>query len=75
MKIVPKIQLKVVIFTAVKNSCMLHGHVFVMVCLETQKNAVLRKNIWYFEIDSNKQVQCKLHGPALYKLYIVFSHE
>ena len=30
MKIVLKNQLKVVIFTAVKNRCMLHGPVFVM---------------------------------------------
>ena len=30
MKIVKKIQLKIVIFTAVKNRCMLHGRVFVM---------------------------------------------
>ena len=31
MKIFQKIQLKIVIFTAVKNRGMLHGHVFVMV--------------------------------------------
>ena len=31
MKIVKKIQLKIVIFTAVKNRCILHGRVFVMV--------------------------------------------
>ena len=30
MKIVKKIKLKVVIFTAVKNHCILHGRVFVM---------------------------------------------
>ena len=30
MKIVKKIQMKIVIFTAVKNRCMLHGPVFVM---------------------------------------------
>ena len=30
MKIVQKIQLKIVIFTAVKNRCILHGRVFVM---------------------------------------------
>ena len=30
MKIVKKIQLKIVIFTAVKNRCMFHGRVFVM---------------------------------------------
>ena len=30
MKIVKKIQLKIVIFTAVKNCCILHGRVFVM---------------------------------------------
>ena len=30
MKIVKKFQPKIVIFTAVKNQCMLHGRVFVM---------------------------------------------
>ena len=30
MKKVKKIQMKIVIFTAVKNRCMLHGRVFVM---------------------------------------------
>ena len=30
MKIVKKIQPKIVIFTGVKNPCMLHGRVFVM---------------------------------------------
>ena len=30
MKIVKKIQMKIVIFTAVKNRCMLHRRVFVM---------------------------------------------
>ena len=30
MKIVKKIQLKIIIFTAMKNRCMLHGRVFVM---------------------------------------------
>ena len=30
MKIVTKIQLKIVIFTAMKNRCILHGRVFVM---------------------------------------------
>ena len=31
MKIVIKIQLKIVIFTAVKNRCILNGRVFVMI--------------------------------------------
>ena len=31
MKIAKKIQLKIVIFTAVKNHCILHGRVFVMI--------------------------------------------
>ena len=30
MKIVKKVQLKIVIFTAVKNRCKLHGRVFAM---------------------------------------------
>ena len=33
MKIVEKIKLKIVIFTAVKNRCILHGHVFEMFIL------------------------------------------
>ena len=36
MKIVKKNQLKIVIFTAVKNRCMLHGHVFLMKSLEPE---------------------------------------
>ena len=32
MKIVKRILLKIVIFTAVKNRCILHGRVFVMNC-------------------------------------------
>ena len=31
MKIVKRIQLKIVIFTAVTNRCILHGRVFVMI--------------------------------------------
>ena len=31
MKIVKKFQLKIIIFTAVKIPCMLHGRVFVMI--------------------------------------------
>ena len=30
MKIIKQFQLKIVIFTAVKNRCLLHGRVFVM---------------------------------------------
>ena len=37
MKIVKKNLLKIVISTAVKNRCILHGHVFVMHRLETLK--------------------------------------
>ena len=40
MKIGKIIQLKLVIFTAVKNHCMLHGRVFVM-CCQLKKNFVL----------------------------------
>ena len=32
IKIVKTFQLKIVIFAAVKNRCMLHGRVFVMTC-------------------------------------------
>ena len=33
MKIVKQIQLKIIIFTAMKNRCMLHGRVCVMNCM------------------------------------------
>ena len=33
MKIIKKIQLKIVIYTAVKNCSVLHGRVFVMECI------------------------------------------
>ena len=36
MKIAQKNQLKIIIFTAMKNGCMLHGHVFVMTGLKTK---------------------------------------
>ena len=36
MKIVKKIQLKIVIFTALKNRSKLHGRVFVMMFLDMQ---------------------------------------
>ena len=44
MKIVKKIQPKIVIFTAVKNRCMLHGHVFVMSFLFPFKYKILFAN-------------------------------
>ena len=34
MKIVKKNQMKIVFFTAVKNRCILHGRVFVMLCYD-----------------------------------------
>ena len=40
MKIVKKFQLKIVIFTAVKNRCMLHGRVFVMGSKECSSHTV-----------------------------------
>ena len=42
MKIIKKIQLKIVIFTAVKNRCILHGRVFVMSSLS---DAFLKQEI------------------------------
>ena len=39
MKIVKKIQMKIFIFTAVKNRCILHGRVFVM-ALHIKKDKV-----------------------------------
>ena len=43
MKKVKKIQLKIVIFTAVKNHCIFHGRVFVMIlhfldCVDSDQN-------------------------------------
>ena len=40
MKIVKQLQPKIVIFTAVKNRCMLHGRVFVM-------DATVETLFWY----------------------------
>ena len=43
MKIVEKIILKIVIFTAVKNRCILHGRVFMMETTnETQELSILK---------------------------------
>ena len=42
MKIIKKNQLKIVNFTAVKNRCMLHGHVFVMKMSSCELMATLR---------------------------------
>ena len=38
MKIVNNFQLKIVIFTAVKNRCILHGRVFVMPSTQRKRN-------------------------------------
>ena len=47
MKIVRNIQLKIVIFTAVKNRCILHGRVFVMfMCTLNEKLIVLTFFKW-----------------------------
>ena len=43
MKIVKKNQLKIVIFTAVKNRCILYRHVFVMVIKLSSKKASTEK--------------------------------
>ena len=40
MKKVEKNQLKIVIFTAVKNRCILHGRVLVMICLYVSNGLV-----------------------------------
>ena len=67
MKIVKKNQLKIVIFTAVKNRCMLHGHVFVMTSSSTSEAPVLKvvnepchrkQTFWYPTwSDTNQAVQ------------------
>ena len=41
MKIVKTFQLKIVIFTAVKNRCLLHGRVFVMESLDGGLSGIL----------------------------------
>ena len=43
MKIVKNFQMKIVIFTAVRNRCMLHGRVFVMIIMEVYKQLCTRK--------------------------------
>ena len=43
MKIDKQFQMKIVIFTAVKNRCILHGHVFVMSVFES--TALLKSEI------------------------------
>ena len=48
MKIVKKNQLKIVIFTAVKNSCILHGRVFVMKQTKMSRFLVLLFGIFLF---------------------------
>ena len=54
MKIVNKFQLKIIIFTAVKNHCILHGRVFVM-----QKYSTRRINHDVVQIfESLQQVFC-----------------
>ena len=46
MKIIKKIQMKIVIFTPVKNRCMLHGRVFVM------RRIIKEYNIGWFKWSS-----------------------
>ena len=45
MKIVKNFQLKIVIFTAVKNRCILNGRVFVMTKLPTHIHCMTMTNI------------------------------
>ena len=45
MKIVTKFQVKIVIFTDVKNRCMLHGRVFVMYMLSANLGSLLYGNV------------------------------
>ena len=52
MNIVKKIQPKIVIFTVVKNLCILHEHVFVMECTILRLVMIYFKNL-HLEISLN----------------------
>ena len=51
MKIVEKNQVKIVIFTAVKNRCILHGHVFVMMSMGATYAVLVGHFFRFCEID------------------------
>ena len=46
MKIVKQFKLKIVIFTAVKNRCILHGRVFVMSYLNCPMRRLSMHTLW-----------------------------
>ena len=55
MKIVKNIQLKIVIFTAIENCCILHGRVFVMtvkgfVCVNSEGQFGLKIKVLYIRL-------------------------
>ena len=52
MKTVKRFRLKIVIFTAVKNRCMLHGRVFVMIDVE---------DVRHYD-NTPMQIYCVFHG-------------
>ena len=66
MKIVEKIKLKIVIFTAVKNRCILHGRVFVMLCLQVNETFVFVANVTdYFKKWLNTSEDIRLKSSIL----------
>ena len=67
MKIVKKIQLKIVIFTAMKNRCILHGRVFV---IKTVRNSCLIANCCL--TTGNSIFNCKLSPIRDKMLFLSF---
>ena len=59
MKILKKIQLKIVIFTAVKNCCLLHGRVFVMI-----RNILTTTTAYVVPLDLKPQSHIHGFGPG-----------
>ena len=65
MKIVKKIQPKIVIFTAVKNPCMLHGRVFVMASSREHRSLELQTRS-----DTNKPARLQKHHDNMSVCFI-----
>ena len=63
MKKVKKIQPKIVIFTAVKNRCMLHGRVFVMLFLTTYQTNHVRTIMMISEVALKKITKGRPASP------------
>ena len=60
MKIVKRFRLKIVNFTALKNRCMLHGHVFVMIDSLSQIQSACHNKVNGVKPGSNFKMTDKL---------------